>query len=309
MAYGCRYALPMLKLDRLPHFLAVAEAGSFTRAAERLGLTKAVVSAQVARLEDELGVSLFVRTTRSVALTEDGELLLGHARQILAEAENAQETLRSKWEAPSGVLRIAAPLDYGQSFLVPVLAQFRALHPACRVALDLSDSIVDLHSGNWDLSIRLGWPPDSSLKSRRVGRFTQRLVASPALAARYPAPTCPKELEGWPFVRNSALRDHLGQEFSKGAEQRDRIRPDVVAAITTTPAVLAGALAGLGAAILPDFLVADPLASGDLVPLLPDWHLPEGGIHILYAPARFRPPRVVEFVKLLVSAEKARRDP
>lgn len=297
----------MLKLDRLSYFLAVAETGSFTRAADRLGMTKAVVSAQVARLEDELGVSLFMRTTRSVTLTEDGELLLGHARQILAEAENAQEALQSKWETPSGVLRITAPLDYGQSFLIPVLTQFRARFPACKVALDLSDSIVDLHSGNWDLSIRLGWLSDSSLKSRRVGSFTQHLVASAALVAQHPAPSCPKDLAGWPFVKNSALREPLSQDFSRGQGAQERIRPDVVASMTTTPAVLEAVLAGLGAAILPDFLVAARLARGELVKLLPDWHLPEGGIHILYAPARFRPPRVIEFAKLLVSAEKERR--
>ncbi|MCW2308275.1 LysR family transcriptional regulator [Rhodobium gokarnense] len=297
----------MLKLDRLSYFQAVADTGSFTQAADRLGVTKAVVSAQVARLEEELGVSLFVRTTRSVTLTEDGELLLGHTRQIQLEADSAEEALNSKRAAPTGVLRIAAPLDYGQTFLVPVLTKFRSIYPACTVELDLRDSMVDLQSGNWDLSIRLGWLSESSLKSRRVGSFMLHLVASPELAARFDDPVLPDDLAPWPFVANAVLRDPTRHEFTNHEGQRVRLRSNVVAGMTTTPAVLAGALSGLGAAILPDFLVAEPVAAGRLVQLLPDWRLPEGGIHIVYPPARFRPPRVVEFTKLLVDAEKHRR--
>lgn len=297
----------MLKLDRLSHFLAVADTGSFTQASDRLGVTKAVVSAQVARLEEELGVSLFVRTTRSVTLTEDGELLLTHARNIQSEAESALEALQSKSVAPSGTLRIAAPLDYGQSFLVPVLTEFRARFPACTVSLDLSDETVDLQKGDWDLSIRLGWLFDSSLKSRRVGTLAQYLVACPDLAAEFDTPATPEDMATWPFVANTAIRDPLRHELAHADGRRLRVRPRVVAGMTTTPAVLAGALAGLGAAILPDFLVEEPLRDGRLVPLLSDWQLPEGGIHIVYPPARFRPPRVVEFTKMLVNAEKQRR--
>ncbi|GHG97300.1 LysR substrate-binding domain-containing protein [Pseudodonghicola xiamenensis] len=108
------------------------------------------------------------------------------------------------------LLRIAAPLDYGQSFLVPVLAQFRALYPACTVALDLRDSLVDLQAGDWDLAIRLGWLSNSSLKSRRVGSIMQHLVAAPSLAAQFAPPTHPEALGPWPFVTNSALREPPG---------------------------------------------------------------------------------------------------
>ncbi|MGG7566805.1 LysR substrate-binding domain-containing protein [Rhodovulum sp. DZ06] len=297
----------MMKLDRLAHFHAVAGTGSFTAAAAQLGVTKAVVSAQVARLEEELGASLFLRTTRSVTLTEDGALLLDHAERILSEAAEAEEALQSRRGVPTGHLRITAPLDYGQSFLVPVLAEFRARHPACTVELDLSDSRFDLQSGDWDLAIRLGWLRDSSLKSRRVGGLKQALVACPALAAAQGTPRSPADLAPWPFVGNLALPDPARAEFSGPDGARARVRLSIVAGMTTTPAALAGALAGLGAAILPDFLVAAPLAAGRLVRLLPDWTLPEGGIFIVYPPARFRPPRVAAFTDLLVEAERRRQ--
>ncbi len=294
----------MLKLDRLSYFMAVATTGSFTQAAQQLGVTKAVVSAQVARLEEEVGASLFLRTTRSVTLTEDGELLLGHTRHILSEAESAQEALQSRRVAPSGLLRITAPLDYGTSFLAPVLADFRARYPACTVSLDLDDNVQDLHSGNWDMSIRMGWLFDSSLKSRRVGGFTQHLVATPQVAAGFARPQHPQDIAAWPFVANNALRDPSKADFHGPEGQRERVRLNVVAGMSTTPAVSAGALAHIGAAVLPDFLVRDHLATGRLVELLPDWHLPEGGIHIVYPPARFRPPRVMAFTEMLIAAAK-----
>lgn len=296
----------MIKLDRLAHFHAVAESGSFTAAAARLAVTKAVVSAQVARLEEELGVTLFTRTTRSVRLTDDGALLLEHARAILSEAAEAQEALLSRRQAPSGVLRIAAPLDYGQFFLTPLLAEFRARHPACTVALDLRDEQVELQTGDWDMAIRLGRLSDSSLKSRRVGSLQQRLVARPELVERHGMPDAPAQMAAWPFVGNASLPDPARGEFEDGAGRRERVRLEIAASMSNTPAVLAGALAGLGAAMLPDFLADEPLAQGRLVRLLPDWRLPEGGIHIVYPPARFRPPRVTAFAALLTEAEKRR---
>lgn len=252
----------MLRLDRLLYFLSVVDAGSFTQPAQQ-AVTKAVVSAQAARLEEELEASLFMRTTRSVTLKEDGELLLAHARQSVSKADSAQEALQSR--RATGFLRITAPLDHGQSFLVLVLARFRALYPACIASLDLSDSVVNMQSGKWDLSIRLGWLVDPRLKSQRVGKIGQYLVATPELARQFEPLNDTQDLDTWPFVANTVLREPYRHEFERGDGLRVWVRLEVVAGMTTTPAVLAGALAGLGAAILPDFLVMEPLKDGRLI--------------------------------------------
>lgn len=288
----------MLKLDRLAHFAAVVETGSFTRAAGRMGVTKAVVSAHVARLEEELGTALLTRTTRQVRPTDAGLMLHERARTILREAEEAENEIGQSLSEPRGTLRLTAPNDYGQSVLVPAIAEFRRRHPACRVDLDLDDQLTDIQSGNRDMAIRLGWPTDSALKSRRIGSFRQWLVASPALCDSLPPLTGPDELCDLPFVANSALRDPASWRFTRaGAEISVRVAP--VASVNTTPSLLAAALAGIGLTILPDFLVEAPLRDGRLKRLLPDWDLRTGGVFIIFPPVRFRLPKVTAFAELL----------
>lgn len=296
-----------MKLDRLPFFAAVVETGSFTRAAERMGVTKAVVSAHVARLEEELGTALLLRTTRKVTPTPEGMMLHERCRVILQEAADAENELSHSRDEPKGLLRITAPLDYGQFVLVPLVARFRAAYPACKVALDLTDQVVDLQTGQWDMSVRLGWLVDSSLKSRRVGAFSQYLVAAPALLEALGPIRTPHDLPALPFVANSALREPGVWDFAGAGTEDVRVRFDPVVTMTTTPAVLTGVLAGLGCSVLPEFLVAPALADGRLVRLLPDWRPKDGGVYIVYPPTRFRLPKVSAFADLLVTSQ--RRDP
>ena len=294
-----------MKLDRLVHFAAVVETGSFTAAARRLGVTKAVVGAHVARLEEELGTALLTRTTRQIGVTDAGRMLHERSRTILREAEEAVSEISQSLTEPRGLLRVTAPIDYGEAVLMPLVARFRELYSGCRVELDLGDSLKDIQSGDWDMAVRLGWPADSSLKSRRIGTFQQYLVAN-ADAARLP--DHPEQLPEYPFLANSALPDPHSWRFTAadGSECAVRV-PKPVAAVNTTPALLCGALHGIGLAVLPDFLVDAPLRDGRLRHVLPEWALRSGGVHIVYPPVRFRLPKVTKFTEMLIGAETRRQ--
>jgi DNA-binding transcriptional LysR family regulator len=294
-----------LNLNRLVYFAAVVDAGSFTRAAERLGITKTVVSQQVARLEAEVGASLLVRTTRRVQPTEAGRRLHSRTVTILREAGDAYSELAQATAAPRGMLRITAPNDYGTSVVAPVVAAFAACYPACGVELMLADAKVDLLSQQLDLSIRVGWLEDSSVQARRIGAFQQLLVAASSVLRRYPMAD-PSNLTQWPFIANTALKEPLQWQFSRGSRERRTVRTQATISVNATPAALAATLAGGGASILPDFLVAEDLQAGRLSRVFPEWSLPAGGIHAVYPAARFRPPKVTAFVEMLAEHEKRR---
>jgi len=287
-------------LNRLAYFVAVVDTGSFTRAAERLGITKAVVSQQVMRLEEELATTLLVRTTRRVEPTEAGRLFYARCSAILQDIGQAFESLAETGAKPTGLLRIAAPNDYGTSVLAGIATQFSRQYPDCHVDLLLGDERIDLVANQIDLSIRVGWLDDSSLLARRVGSFEQWVVAAPSMASRIEGAT-PSALASVPFVANGALRNPLEWRFSdgRGEPQAVTMRPGLT--INCTPAVLSAVLAGGGASILPDYLVTEPLRSGQLVRLLPDWSLPAGGIHAVYPATRYRPAKTRVFTEFMLA--------
>ncbi|MCQ1766822.1 LysR substrate-binding domain-containing protein [Neorhizobium galegae] len=289
-------------LNRLAYFVAVIDAGSFTRAAEYLGITKAVVSQQVARLEQEVGTTLLMRTTRRLQPTEAGRMFHARCVSILREAEDALGELAQARSEPKGLLRVTAPYDYGTSVIVPVVTAFTARYPDCKVELNLSDKMVDLVADNMDLAIRVGWLADSSLQARRIGSFQQYLVAPPQLAGRIKELDGLADLPALPFVANNALREPLEWRFTRGDQETFTVRFKASISINTTPAVMHAARHGGGLSVLPDFLARAELASGRLIHVLPDWQLPSGGVFTVYPAARFRPPKVSAFVEMLIAA-------
>ena len=182
-------------LRRLVYFVAVVETGSFTAAAERLGITKAVVSQQVARLEQEFRTSLLIRSTRKVQPTDAGEAFYQRCTLILNEAQNAFSELAEIATEPSGTLRITAPFDYGCSVLVPAIVAFNQRYPNCKIDVIFNDQIIDLMSGNAELAIRVGWLPDSNLQARQIGTFQQILVASSGINSQIKQLTTPEQLD------------------------------------------------------------------------------------------------------------------
>lgn len=291
-------------LNRLVYFAAVIDAGSFTKAAEHLGITKAVVSQQVARLEQDVGTTLLMRTTRRLQPTEAGRIFHARCVSILRETEDAFNELAEARTDPKGLLKLTAPYDYGTSVIVPIVAAFTARYPECKVELNLSDKAVDLIADNMDLAIRVGWLADSSLQARRIGSFRQLLVGSPQFAERLAQLRDPTELPALPFVANSALRESLEWVFTNEDREVRTVQLKAGIAINTTPAVMEAVKHGGGLSVLPDFLAAADMSNGALLHVLPEWHLPSGGIYTVYPAARFRPPKVTAFVDMLTSAVK-----
>lgn len=293
-----------MNLNRLAYFAAVLDTGSFTQAAERLGVTKAVVSQQVAKLEEELGASLIVRSTRRVQATEAGRAFHARCTLILKEAEDAFDLVAEATGTPSGTLRLTAPYDYGSAKVVPAATRFAERFPACDVDVTFTDRRLDLMAGELDLAIHAGWLQDSSLQVRRIGDFRQVLVARTDLADRCTGVSGPSDLGPLPFVANLALRDPLTWRFSRDAITRETVQLSARLRFDTTTAVYHAVMLGAGLSVLPDYLVAADLADGRLRELLPDWQLPAGGIHAIFPPARYRPPKVAAFVEILRELER-----
>jgi DNA-binding transcriptional LysR family regulator len=287
-------------LNRLAYFAAVVETGSFTAAADRLGITKAVVSQQVARLERDFRATLLTRTTRKVLPTDAGKAFYHRCAQILRDAGDAFDELSETAQEPAGTLRLTAPLDYGISTLVPAIAAFTQRYPDCKVDAMFSDQSVDLMSGQVELAIRVGWLTELHLQARQIGTFRQLLVAAPSWQERVARLAGPDEIAALPFVANTALRDHSNWSFSRAGVEHPTVRVHPVIFLNTTLAVWEAVRAGVGLSVLPDFAIAGDLASGRLIQVLPEWELPSGGIHAVFPAARFRPARVRAFVDLLV---------
>lgn len=291
-----------MNLNRLAYFAAVVDAGSFTRAAERLGITKAVVSHQVVQLERDLKATLLVRTTRRVHPTEAGRKFHARCTQILREAEDAYAELAAAAVSPSGTLRITAPNDYGTTEIVPVVLAFTKRFPQCRVELLLGDQKEDLMLGQIDMAIRVGWLADSSLQARKINSFKQYLVGAPSMATQINLVQRPQDLTTTSFIANLALSKPLQWHFTHEAFGMVEVNLQSIIAINTALGVLDAVRAGGGLSILPEFLVAPDLAAGNLHQVLPDWHLPSGGIYAVFPPARFRPSKVAVFVDMLIAA-------
>lgn len=289
----------LANLKRLAYFAAVVETGSFTAAAERLGITKAVVSQQVARLEQEFHTALLTRTTRRVAATAAGQAFYERCALILAQAHDAFDELNEAAAMPSGTLRLTAPLDYGIAAVVPAIAEFTRRHPRCKVDAMLSDQWLDVMAGDVELAIRVGWLTEPSVQARQIGTFRQVLVAAPSWQPRLAGLAHPEDLGALPFVANAALREPGRWRFSRGDDQQSSVSVTSVISLDATLAVREAVRQGAGLSVLPDYVVADDLAAGHLVPVMPAWTLPSGGIHAVFPATRFRPAKVRAFVEVL----------
>jgi len=286
-------------LKRMAYFAAVVETSSFTAAAERLGITKAVVSQQVARLEEEFRTALLFRTTRKVRPTEAGQAFYHRCALILREAEDAFGQLAEVTGEPSGLLRLTAPLDYGMGVVVPAIADFMRRYPQCKVDAVLSDQTLDMVARNIELAVRVGWIADSHLQARRIGTFHQLLVAPAQLRADIERMQAPEDIAQFPFVANTVLREPLRWHFSLNEIERREVNLQASLSLDATLPVREAVLLGAGISVLPDYAIADDLAVGRLIHVLPQWSLPSGGIHVVFPTARFRPPKVRAFVELL----------
>lgn len=290
----------MLALEDLETFVAVADAGGMTPAARRLGLSKSIVSRRLLRLEQTLGVQLLTRTTRGAAPTEAGSTFREHAARALAELDAARDALSPDGDL-RGLLRIAAPLSYGPTHLAPVLAELACRYPRLQMHVSYSDQIVDLIGDGYDAAVRIGALPDSSLVARRIAPVRAYVVASPTYIERRGAPRSLDELLEHEAVLYGALTWRLTDRGKPvTVRPRGRFRADNGMAVT------AAALAGVGMALLPDFLADPHLATGALVEVLPQHVPPDVAIYVVRPPGA-RPPRKVAVLTELIVERLGKR--
>ncbi len=278
-----------MNLEDLQTFVEVADAGGVSAAARRLGLSKSIVSRRLGRLEDELGIQLLARTTRGAALTEAGVTFRDHASRVTAELDLARETVLPAGDL-QGRLRIAAPLSFGPTHLAPVLAELARRHPRLHVHASYTDRFVDLVGEGFDCAVRAGYLSDSNLIARRIGPIHGKLVASPDYIKSHGAPETPDEL----LAHEALMQGTEVWRFIDG-DKMITVHPQGRFKADNGTALAAAAVAGVGIAALPDFLIDAYLASGALVPVMTGYPLPEAGIFVLRPPGQ-NPPRKVRIL-------------
>lgn len=285
----------MGELESIRVFLAVAELSSFAGAARQLGLTPASVTRTIAALEGQLGVQLLVRTTRQVALTSAGAVYAARVAPLADALADAAEETREAQGITSGRIRISAPLSLGLQVLPAVLSQFAALYPETQVAVSLSDSLIDIVEEDYDLAIRISGPPgDKSTIWRKVCEVPRLLIAAPAYLERHGAPQSPEDLTRYCCLSYRTDARTETWELSRGPGQRSHKARGLFAA-NNGDLLAKLVLQGEGIALLPRFIVADELAAGHLVQVLPDWTTPPIWLTLFYPPYEQLPLRVATF--------------
>ena len=281
-------------------FAKVVDEGSFNRAAERLGLPKSTVSRRVALLETALGERLLLRTTRKLHVTDFGASVLEHAHQVASEVESATSLAHHRQLEPAGRLRISMPHDLAADLLAPMLARFAIDYPAVTLEMDLSARRVDLIGENFDLAIRIGDVlDDTSLAARKVAHFTEGLYASPDYLARRGMPSTPEQLPQHDALLILARTGKpLPWRLLRGQEVWEGAVP--ARAVVNSPGVLLRmACSGVGIVSMADEFIEPYLRSGQLLPVLPDWHLPEVAAWAVFPGRRLMPRRTRVFLDAL----------
>lgn len=280
-------------------FASVVEHRSFSGAAVALGVSKATVSKAITRLEERLATALFHRTSRRLTLTDSGQQLAEHAQRILDDGQAAEEAAFESASAPSGVVRLAAPLTFGSRHLSGLIAEFMTAHPQIKVELTLSDAFVDIVGEGIDVAIRIAELPDSSLRARRLGPVNIHVVAAPGYFERMGRPQHPADLARHAcFVYTNTATPGVWR-FKKAGGEEAAVRVDGPLRTDNGEAMLPALRAGLGVARLPDFLVDVEVGAGRLEVVLADWVAGSVGLHLVTPPGSRRPVRVEALIEFL----------
>jgi DNA-binding transcriptional LysR family regulator len=277
----------------------VVESGSFTAAAERLGLSRPVVSKYITRLEDQLGARLLNRTTRRLSLTEAGQAFFARSQRGLQEIEAAEAEVSRLQETPRGQLKLNAPMSFGILHIAAALPDFLARYPELSVEMNLEDRQIDLIQEGFDLAIRIAELPDSSLIARRLGPCRHVVCASPEYIKKYGSPRTPDD-----------LRQHnvLTFRYHDSPSEWRFISPDgrfVSAPVSgsiqmnNSLALREAVLQGVGIMLTPTFIVGADIQSGILQVVLPDYRAQEISIYAIYPERRHLSPKVQAFIEFM----------
>lgn len=286
-------------IDGLKAFVATAQTGSFTEAAERLGVSNRLTSKYVAQLEDRIGARLLQRTTRKVGLTPTGQELLVRASALLDEFDDMLDSVNESSKALTGVLRISAPVTFGEIFITGMLSRFSQQHPNLSIDLRLTDSFVDLASEGVDLAFRVGQPDVATLKARKLGEITSVLVAAPEYLQLNGTPNSLEELEHHDCIIDTNRRYYGKWHFTKN-QQQVTFTPKRHLMVNSARAVKEWALEGRGVALCPDFVLNDALQTGRLIKLLTDYQAPCHPINAVYLSGNVVPNKVRALIDFAV---------
>ncbi|WP_272993910.1 LysR family transcriptional regulator [Porticoccus hydrocarbonoclasticus] len=289
----------MDSLSDIAVFIQVVDSGSFTAAAERLSLSKSVISKYVTRLEDRLGARLLNRTTRKLSLTEVGRAFYERSERGLQEIAEAEAEVSRLQGEPRGTLRINAPMSFGVLHIAPVLSEFLERYPQLTVDMNLDDRKVDVIEGGFDVSVRISDLGDSSLVARRIGPCRHVVVASPAYLKRYGIPRTPEDLEDHNVITYQYKDSAKEWEFRLPGQKPSMVSVSGSIQMNNSLALREALLNDAGITRTPTFVVGRDIQEGRLQSVLTNYELPEISIYLVFPQRKYLSPKVRVFVEFM----------
>ncbi len=279
----------------IPVFVAVVDSGGFSSAARRLGLSKSAVSKRITSLEDKLGVQLLYRTTRRLSLTEAGEHYYENAVKALIHASEAEDSVTQRQSRPQG----RTPMSFGRLHIAPHIPKFLEQYPDIHVDMVMEDRVVDLVEGGFDIAIRAGDLPDSSLIARKLAPMRSILCASPEYIAQHPMPRIPAEL----IDHNCLHFSYTANEWAfLGQGEVETVRVSGNYQVNNGEALREALLKGMGIGRTPTFIVGPDIAAGRLVTVLGEYQMPAKTVYALFPERQYLPAKVRVFINFVVDS-------
>ena len=289
-------------LKQITSFLQVVDSGSFTKAAEILGLSRSMVSIDIKQLEKQLNTSLLIRNTRNIALTEIGQHFYKDFKQIQLQIDEAFERSQHLGTSITGTLRFSSTNEFGQRFILPLLPEFCRLYPDLRLQYSFNSSLDDLVTEKLDLVVRLGNLKNSSLKTRKIGEYPIYLVATPQFIQKHPVENI-SDLADVPWIGHTLLNWQDSQYILQNSLGEQYALPFIRSQYesNSVTAIHQMALSSLGVAICPAWLVDEDIQNNRLIRLFPDFSLPLQSIQLLYPHASSLPAKTRALIDFLVA--------
>jgi len=283
-------------LDGLKTVVAVVETSSFTAASDRLGISKALVSKYVGEVESKLGIRLFNRTTRQLALTDAGRRYYQQSVTLLEQYSALVDNVTGEQTKPRGLLRISAPVTFGEMILSPLLPKFLALYPDLNIELVLTNSAIDMLEEGIDVRLRLGGVDDSNMIARHLKTFPLILCASSAYIQQQGLPKTPQQIAKHKCIIDSNFRIGKQWPFISPQGQADTVDVQSTISVNSPLAVREVAIAGGGIAMTPEFIVEDAINDGRLISILPEYTTLEFGLYAIYPHRKYVAKKVRCFI-------------
>ena len=289
----------MKSFSAIPIFVKVVECMSISQAATKLNISKSAVSKRISVLEQHLGVCLFQRTTRNISLTEAGEKFYNYASQSYSIACEGEDIVTSSQGHPQGLLKINTPMTFGRLHIAPLVSKFLKQYPGIELNMTMDDKMLDLVEGSYDIAIRIGDLPDSSLIARRIAPCLSVLCASPDYISKNSILNKPSDLENHNCLFYSYFQSGSSWTFND-LNRKIKIKPKGNFQVNNSEAICDNLISGLGICQLPTFIASPYLKSGALVSLLESYSLPIHSIFAVFPERKFLPEKVRVFLAFII---------